>query len=275
MPNALRLRSLPALAIGSLLALAGLVYLLYAEARPSGRSVKVYCAAALKPVMQSIAAEFEAETGQRVSFDFGDSGSMLGNLSLRRDGDLFLPADDSYVRLAEAEGLVAQSIVLCRMRAVILTRPGNPHAIRTFDDLLKPGLKVGIASPDRAAIGKVVRGTLAGQGKWSLLAPRLSVQHSNVTDSANAVQLGSDDAAIVWDVVAVNYPELTVVQVPELALAVAKIELAVLNTAPEAGAARRLARYIAAGDRGLSRFRRAGFADVAPGMPWVDPGGER
>src|SRR5262249_50095098 len=84
----IRPRSLPALAVGSLVALAVLVYLLSLEARPSGRAVKVYCAAALKPVMQSIAAEFEAETGQRVAFDFGDSGSMLGNAALRRDGDL-------------------------------------------------------------------------------------------------------------------------------------------------------------------------------------------
>lgn len=275
MTTALRLRSLLALAIGSLVALCLLVYLLYLEAKPSGGAVKVYCAAALRPVMLSIAAEFEAETGQRVSFDFGDSGSMLGNLSLRRDGDLFLPADDSYVRLAEGQGLVDEVIPLCRMHAVILTRPGNPHGIRTFDDLMKPGLKVGIANPDRAAIGKVVRDTLAAQGKWSQLAPRINVQHANVNDSANAVQVGSNDAAIVWDVVAANYPGLSVVAVPELAAAVAKVELAVLNNAPELASARRFARYVAATDRGLSLFRKAGFGDVATGKPWVDPGSER
>jgi len=271
----IRPRSLLALAIGSLAALAGLVYLLYTEARPTGRAVKVYCAAALKPVMQQIAAEYEAETGRHVDFDFGDSGSMLGNAGLRRDGDLFLPADDSYVRLAEQQGLVAEAIPLCRMRAVILTRPGNPHGIKTFDDLLKPGLKVGIANPDRAAIGKVARDTLAAQGKWSPLAARLYVQHANVTDSANAVQLGSAAAAIVWDVVAVNYPELAVVSVPELDAAVAKVELAVLNTSPDPAAARRFARYVAAGDRGLSLIRKAGYANVEPGAPWVDPGGGR
>src|ERR1700735_5536541 len=108
---------------GSLLILAALVYLLYRESQPSAststdRPLKVYCAAALKPVMQAIAAEYEKEAGRRVEFEFGDSGNMLGNVTLRPDGDLFLPADDSFVRLAQERGLVAETYPLCRMRAV-------------------------------------------------------------------------------------------------------------------------------------------------------------
>ena len=55
---------------------------------------------------------------------------MLGQVSLRPDGDLFLPADDSYIRLAQAKDLIAEVIPLCRMRAVILTRAGNPFRWR-------------------------------------------------------------------------------------------------------------------------------------------------
>ncbi len=271
---------MPWLAGGSVAVLAVLVFLLYLESRPPadapfGRPLRVYCAAALKPVMEAIAVDYQRETGQSVEIEFGDSGKMLGQVTIRPDGDLFLPADDSYVRLAEEKGLVAQAIPLCRMRAVILSRPGNPYRVETIDDLLKPGLRVGIANPDRAAIGKVVRDHLAKLGRWDALAARLTAQHLNVTDAANAVQLGSTDATIVWDSVALNYPDLAVVKVTELDGAVGKVELAVLSSAPDAEAALRFARYVSASDRGLSHFRRAGFADVEPGVQWSSAGGER
>jgi hypothetical protein len=60
---------------------------------------------------------------------------------------------------------------------------------------------------------------------------------------------------------------------PELDGALGRVELAVLAGSPDTAAARRFARYVAAGDRGMSHFRRAGFADVDPGPPWADAGG--
>jgi molybdate transport system substrate-binding protein len=266
------------LAVGSILIILCLLYLLYETSNPianttDNRLLRMYCAAALKPVMQAIAADYEKETGQHVDFEFGDSGNMLGSVTTRLDGDLFLPADSSFIRLAEERGLVAEVFPLCRMRAVILTRPGNPSRIAAFEDMLKPGLKVGIANPDKAAIGKVVRDHLAKTGKWDALASRLEVQHTTVTDSANAVQLGSVDAAIVWDAVAIYYPELTVVRVPELEKAIGRVELVVLNSAKDQSGAWRFARYITATEKGLVLFRKYGFTDVEPGSPWVPHNG--
>jgi molybdenum ABC transporter molybdate-binding protein len=218
--------------------------------------------------MERIVADYTLETGERVECEFGDSGKMLGQVMLRDDGDLFLPADDSYVRLAEARQLVARVVPLCRLHAVILTRPGNPHRIAALDDLIRGGLRLGIANPDRAAIGKVVRDDLTRQGRWKALAANIDVQHLNVTDAANAVQIGNRDATFVWDAVAVNYPDLAVVRIPELEGAVGRVELAILANSPNRPGADRLARFIAASDRGLSQLRKAGFADVVPGAPW-------
>lgn len=269
-----RIDSIQAVAAGSLVVLALLVYLLHLEGRP-GQPVVVYCAAALRPAMEATAARFERETGGQVEFRFGNSGEMLGGADLRRDGDLFLPADDSYVRQAEGRGLVTEVIPLARMRGVVLTRPGNPYHIRAFDDLLNPALRLGQANPDAAAIGKVTRDHLRAQGKWGAFAARVTVSHATVTEAANAVQLGSNDAAIVWDAVAANFPDLVAVRLPELDGAVGRVELAILTTAANPSAARRFARYVAAGDRGLAEFRKIGFADVEPGPAWTDPADPR
>ena len=258
-------RSFLSAALASLVALAVLVYLLYLEARPAGRPVVVYCAAALKPAMEATAAEFERETGGAVEFRFGNSGEMLGAATLRGDGDLFLPADDSFVRLAEQRGIVAETVSLARMRAVVLAWPGNPHGIATFDDLLKPAVKLGQANPDAAAIGSVTRDHLRKSAKWSVLAARTTVFHATVTEAANAVKLGGNDAAIVWDAVAANYPDLVVVRLPELDGATGRVELALLKSARDSAAAKRFMSYVAASDKGLSQFRKAGFTDTEPG----------
>lgn len=264
--------------LASLLIIVALLFLLSQESSPYGfsgssRSIRFYCAASLKPVMQNIAADFEKEAGMRVDFEFGDSGQMLGNVTTRMDGDLFLPADASFIRLAQERGLVTEMFPVCRMRAVVITRHGNPHQIARLDDLLKPGLKVSIANPDKSAIGKVVREHLTKIGKWNALATHLEVQHSNVTESANAVQLGSIDAAIVWDAVAINYPELPVVRMGEFFACVGRVELVVLTSGPNQTGAWRLAQYITASDKGLAQFRRFGFTEVETGSPWVPQNG--
>jgi molybdate transport system substrate-binding protein len=270
-----RSNPMPCLAGGSLVALAVLVALLYLESRPAngveGRApVRIYCAASLRPVMEAVSAEYLRETGERVEMEYGDSGRLLGQVEIRPDVDLFLPADDSYVRLAEEKSLIAQSIPLCRMQAVLLCRPGKDVA--SLADLLTPGLRLGIANPDRAAIGKVVRDHLVRQGKWEALAARIDVQHFNVSEAANAVELGSRDATFAWDVVALNYPNLVTVRLPELEGAIGRVELAILRGSPNPDAAARFARYVASSDRGLSLLRKSGFTHVADGSRW--PGGE-
>ncbi|MCI0702724.1 MAG: molybdate ABC transporter substrate-binding protein [Planctomycetia bacterium] len=268
----LRIGPLMMWAGGSVVAVVLLVYLLCLEARPENaqtdRPLRVCCAAALKPVLQDIATEYERETGQRIECEFGDSGQMLTSSIVRPDSDLFLPADDSFIRLAQEKGLVAEVFPIGRMRAVILTRPGNPLGITKLDDLLKPKVKVGIANPDRAAIGKVVRDHLRKQANWDALSGKLTTLHATVTDSANAVQLGGTDAAIVWDAVAFNYSELVTVRVPELDGAIGRVELALLKRSPAPAAARRFALYLTARDRGLSVFRARGFPDLEPGRVW-------
>jgi molybdenum ABC transporter molybdate-binding protein len=265
-------RSLRLPAIGSLVALVVLGVGLFLVTR-SGKqkAIVVYCAAALKPAAEAAARDFEQETGQPVEFRLGNSETMLQNAALSRDGDLFLPADDSYVRLAESRGLVAETMRLARMRAVVLTRPGNPRGIVAFDDLLQPSLKLGQANPDAAAIGKVTRDHLKALGRWDALAANTTVYHTTVTEAANAVQLGGNDAAIVWNAVAANYPELVTVRLPELDGAVGRVEIAVLSTSSNPEAARRFARYFAASDRGMSHLRKAGFTDLEPGPAWGPP----
>lgn len=265
--------SFAAAALCSLVLLAGLGFLVYREtSRPSAHSgqkpLLVYCAAALKPAMQTIAAEYERETGTPIEFRFGNSEQVLANATLSQEGDLFLPADDSFVQAARRTGMIVEAFPFARMKAVVLTQAGNPRGIARFADLLNPDLRLGQANPDAAAIGKVTREHLERQKKWKEIAANTRVQLTTVTDVANAVLVGSVDAAIVWDAVAANYPSLAVVHLPELDGAVGKVELAVLRWTADQGASERFARFVRSPNRGQPVFRTAGFTDFLPGPEW-------
>ncbi len=255
-------------AVGSLIAIVLLAGALHWRGRgnpqgPTGRPLVVYAAPAVRVAMEAIARDYEAETGQRLELRFGPSEDILTKAGMPNPGepaDLFLPADDSYVRLARGRGLVAEGIPITTMRAVVLVAPGNPKRISTWADLLRADVKVAVPNPG-AAVGKIAREHLVATGAWVALRPR-AIDTGTVTEAANAAKLGSVDAAIVWDAVAAGYTGQTVLGLPELAGAVARVEIAVLTQSPDAAAALRFARYATAADRGLIHFRTAGFRIV-------------
>ena len=70
--------------------------------------VMVHTAAAVRPALEKAAPEFKHDTGITIELRFGPSEKLLTDLQLTRQGDLFLPADDSYVGPGRELGLVEQ-----------------------------------------------------------------------------------------------------------------------------------------------------------------------
>jgi molybdate transport system substrate-binding protein len=238
-------------------------------AGPTTRPLVVYCAASARPVAEAVARDFEAETGRRVVFRFGASEELLSQaerVSPTAPADLFLPADDSYIRMARERGIATESVPLAVMWCVVLTAPGNPEGIAHWADLLRPDVRVAVPRT-AAAVGKLARDHLAATGRWDELRPRV-VDTGTVTEAANAAKLGSVAAAVVWDAVAAAYPGQPVLALPELAPVTARVDVALLAQSPDPAAARRFARYLGASDRGLVRFREAGFRTVEGAPQW-------
>jgi molybdate transport system substrate-binding protein len=254
-------------AVGSLAALGLLVTGLWWRERADptpDRPLIVYAAAATRPAMEAVAVDYQRETGRPVELRFGASEDILtkaGMPSPTEPADLFLPADDSYVRLAEQRGLVAESIPFARMRGVVLLAKSNPKQIRTWDDLVRAGVRVAVPNPG-AAVGKLARDHLAKTGRWPALRPH-AVDTGTVTEAANAARAGGVDAAIVWDAVAGNYPDQTALALPELDGVIGRVEIAVLQQSRDPAAALRFARYVADPAGGLPHFRDHGFRVIA------------
>src|SRR5690606_38500698 len=130
---------------------------------------------------------------RRVELHFSGSNDLLAKLKINDEGDLYFPADERYLRDARAAGIVAESIPVATMRAVVLARPGNPRGIDTFGDLLRRDVRVALARPESAAIGAVTRDVLADRGLWDRLDRNITAETATVNESANAVEAGAAD----------------------------------------------------------------------------------
>lgn len=275
-------------AVGSVIVLVVLIFALwwreqYHRTEPTERLLIVYAAPASRMPLEDIRTAYERETGRFVDIRYEPSEVLLEKVRLShptQPADVFIPADDSYVRRAQEEGLTTESLRVARMRGVVLTAKGNPKNLASWGDLLKDGIRVVVPNPS-AAVGKLARDHLIRTGKWTDLQPHV-VGTLSVTDAANAARAGGADAAIVWDAVAnsPNYAGQTVLALPELAGVTGRVEAAVLKQSRDVEAARRFACFVAASDRGLIQFRAAGFVIEDKAGTWAEllarePGGAK
>lgn len=247
----------------SLAALYGLLPSRNAAVDADGDEIVVYCAAGMRVPLEEIARNYEEENRTPIVIQYGGSNTLLSQIEVARQGDLFLAADDMYLNLAREKQLVREIVPLATMRAVIVVRKGNPKNVASIEDLLK--LKLAAANPDQAAIGDETRRRLIASGDWERFDQSVrerGVYKPTVGEVANDVLLGSVDAGIVWDAVAAQHPDLETVAIAELAESRAEIALGILTDSTQPAAALRFARFVAARDGGLPVFEKHGYHPV-------------
>jgi len=125
------------LVIGSVGVAVGLIALLYWQSRTSPpasgsdrKPLLLFGAAGVRPAVEAVAREYERTFGVQVQLQYGGSGALLSNLRITQTGDLFLAADESYIKSAQDLGLLAETVARARQRPVIAVAGGNPKGFR-------------------------------------------------------------------------------------------------------------------------------------------------
>lgn len=264
------------LMIGSMVALVAITLLLSrkpssssGQAGASEQPLMLYCAASNRAVIESIRKEYSEEFNRDIEIQYGPSQTLLSSVEVTRSGDLYLPADDSYLKIAANKELTAETLPIARMQAVIVVPKGNPKGISEFSDLLKNEIRLVQANPETAAVGKIVRKILTESGQWDQLEKATTAFRATVTEVANDVAVGAADAGIVYDAVLHTFEDLAYVELSELSEASSQISVGVIATTSQPQAALHFARYLSARDRGLKHYAEHGFRTEG-GDVWQD-----
>lgn len=164
------------LLLGTALAIAALVAAPIARAAPPPVEITLVSYAVAKPLFAKVIPEFQkawkAQTGQEVRFkeSYGPSGAQTRAVAGGLEADVLATNLQSLVTPLVDAGLVradwstrlpngaspASSVI------AVLTRPGNPKKIRTWEDIAAPGVEIVAINPKTS--GNARWGVVAGYG---------------------------------------------------------------------------------------------------------------
>ena len=233
----------------------------------SANTLTVFCAAGLKKPVEVIAAKYREESGVEVQLQYGGTGTLLSQIRVAQRGDIFIAADDAGIADARKFEAIREVIPFVRQRPVIAVRTGNPKKIATLADLARDDVKLALANPEAAAIGRSVRTALGD--KYEPLAKHATVQKPTVTEIAADLSLGAVDAAILWDSTVPQFKDVEAIEAVELSGVIENASAAVLTACKDSVAALRFARYLAAPEKGGAIFQQQGFKPIG-GDKWAE-----
>ena len=73
-----------------------------------GGELIVYCAAGVLPPVKEAARQFEEEVGVSVRFMYGNSGQLQAQILEAHKGDVYIPADITFVEQLREKGKAAE-----------------------------------------------------------------------------------------------------------------------------------------------------------------------
>lgn len=173
---------------------------------PEQRGLLLYCGAGIRPPVEELVETFQQEHGVKIAIDYAGSEVLLSKIKVNRTGDLYLPGDKHYIEQAAQAGMILSRQPVFYWVPTILVQKGNPKRISGLEDLLKPGLKLGLGDASACAIGRTAQQLLAKNGiAWEDVKGNLAYQSLTVNELGMQIQADSLDAVIVWDVMARYY----------------------------------------------------------------------
>lgn len=183
----------------------GLALCMFAIPVYAAQSLLAYAGAASQPPTEEAAKAYEKKTGVKVEVIFGGSGYVLSQMKLAKMGDLYFPGSSDYMEKAKRDGdvLAETEKVIVYLVPAINVQKGNPHNIRTLQDLTKPGLRVAIANPEGVCVGayavEILEKNFSPDEKAAFKA-NLANYTGSCEKTATAISLKQADAVLGWRV---------------------------------------------------------------------------
>ena len=180
--------------------------------------VMVFAAASLKEALDENVDAFAKAAGHRVRVSYGGSNTLARQIENGAPADVFIAADEEWMRYLEVRNLVAPGTRrdLVGNRLVLIAPIGS-----TIRLAIAPGFslsaalaggRLALANPDAVPAGRYARAALARLGVWQGVEASLT-RSENVRASLMLVARGETPLGIVYATDAKAEPRVRVVDV--------------------------------------------------------------
>lgn len=170
-----------------------------ATGNASPATITLSAAASTKNAIEKVVAEYQLLSDDKINVNTGASNALANQILNGAPVDLFLSASPKWAGEVESAGLSTRSVKLLTNRLAIIVPRGNPAAVESPKDLLKPAVKKIALAGNSVPAGQYAEQALT---KLDLLTPLSSenkiVRGQDVRTALSYVEQGEAEAGIVY-----------------------------------------------------------------------------
>lgn len=241
----------------------------------SGSALRIAAASDLQAALPRLGERFRTVRGLAIEPTFLSSGVLARQIEQGAPYDVFLSANEAFVRNLARRGSIRPESVRAYGRGsmVLAVHGAVADRIGSLSDLVRPEVKkIALANPETAPYGRAGKQALERAGLWETLQPRIVFAES-VRQALFYAQKGDAEAALVGRAIS-DVPEVRAIAIdPALHDPIVQAMGIVADSPHRADAEAFAAFVMGEGGQAILRefgFRRAAAGDQDPRSPQDD-----
>ena len=232
------------------------------SASASADELMVFSGAAFKKPLDELIQGYDKA---RVSANYGGVKTMITQLELGRQGDIFVVPSPDIMEQAVQKGLVKRDSVKSFIYAVpvIVVRKGNPKNIQGIEDLLRPDVRFAMANPEVVYIGQLAAEIFdrsLSPGKVRALRERVLTYAEDISKLQGYLLMDQVDAVLGFDFLkGWNPDKIDIVKLkPNEVIRIGNGQIGVTTFSKDPRGAEKFIRFILS-DSGREIFKKYGY----------------
>jgi len=176
--------------------------------------VSVFAAVSLTDALKEIAANYMKTSGDKITFNFAASNTLVTQIKVGAPADIFFSADEAKMDDLEKEKLVGKATrkdLLSNSLVIVAFASDLEQKLASGKDLAGPKFKkIALGQPESVPAGIYAKEYLQKIGIWDQLTGHI-VPCESVRTALAAVETGNVDAGIVYKTDALSTPKVAVI----------------------------------------------------------------
>ena len=229
-------------------------------------TINVFAAASLTESLKEIAASYEKQAGDKVTFNFGASSFLARQIEEGAPADIFFSADEAKMDGLEKKGLILKESRISRLSnsLVIVVTSDSTLQIQSASDLAGSKVKrLALADPKTVPAGIYAKEYLEKTKLWPAVQPKV-IPTDNVRAALAAVESGNVEAGMVYKTdAAISKKVRVALEIPVKDGPAISYPMALVKESKQLDAAARFLKHLGSDEAGRV-FQKFGFIVRSP-----------